>query len=164
MAEEQKAPAEDGGPEEKKARNPLVFVAIGLFLIGAAVTVGVLAFPGHEEPAATSDVPKATSLLPIPQILVNLASGNSDRVLQATMAIEARGESESAITERFNDDLPKIQDLMIKVLSAYSADEIRGATNKDALQQRLIQELNEHLFEDGRVTVSAVYFTEFVVQ
>lgn len=153
-------------PAAGKGKRPIAMIAaIGGFVIVAAGTVGFLMFPkggGHAE--EVHEAPKARSLMPIPQILVNLSENRSQRLLQATMSIEAQADTESEISDRFNADLPKIQDLLIKVLSAYTSEDLEGSINKEAVQARLVRALNDELFAEGSVSVTGVFFTEFVVQ
>lgn len=155
-AEEGEAPA--------KGRSKVAIAAIAVFLIGAAITVGLVVLPKDSAHEKVVEEPKAVTLLPIPQVLVNLAQNDAQRLLQATVSLEAKAKTEMAITDRFNVDLPKVQDLMIRVLSAYSAADLDGGSNKQAVQSRLVNALNEELFSDGVVEVTAVYFTEFVIQ
>lgn len=164
MADAPDTKADEAEPPEKKKSKVVAFAVSAVFLIGSAVTVGMLAFPSDKAQEEEEEEPKVTSVLPIPQILVNLSKSDSQRLLQATMSIEAKAVTEAVITDRLNTDMPKVQDLMIRVLSAYTATDLEGGSKKQAVQVRLINYLNEELFSDGDIEISSVYFTEFVVQ
>lgn len=164
MADAPDTNAGEAEPPEKKKSKIVPMAVAAVFLIGSAVTVGMLAFPSDKAEVEEVEEPKISSVLPIPQILVNLAQSDSQRLLQATMSIEAKAVTEAAITDRLNTDMPKVQDLMIRVLSAYTATDLEGGSKKQAVQARLINYLNEELFSDGDIEISSVYFTEFVVQ
>lgn len=156
-------PAAGGGK-----KGLIAFVAIGLFALVSSVTVGLLAFPdkhkGDEAGKHEEAEVKVTSLLPVPQILVNLRDSNGQRLLQAAVSLELLTPKADTVQAVFNEMLPKIQDQLIKIMSAYSAGDLDGGNRKDALQSRLMKELNENLFAEGEIEVAGVYFTEFVVQ
>ena len=157
---------EEEAPNGGGKKGAIAFVAIGLFCLVSSVTVGLLAFPS-KEPAETQEevsVGEVTTLMPVPQVLVNLRESNGMRLLQASMSLEISGTDEESISSLFNDMLPKIQDKLIKILSAYSAEDLDGGNRKDAIQTRVMQLLNEGLFHERDMEVAGVYFTEFVIQ
>jgi len=56
---------------------------------------------------------------------------------------------------------PLIRDIIIKVLSAKSYEEISTIRGKENLKDEIVTELNK-IFTDGRV--ENIFFTEFVIQ
>ena len=164
MADEEKPAAE---PEAKKSKKGLVAgVAVALFLIVGAVTVGLVGLPGQkqEEVVVPADPVLATVDMPVPQLLVNLADRGAHRLLQSTTTLELSTPDELATSGRFNDLLPRVQDQMIKLMSSYHVEELEGGANKEFLQVRVKDHLNATVFAEDAEKVTQVFFTEFVIQ
>lgn len=179
MAEEKK---EETGTEEsgKKKSNVLLFVIIGVLLL-ILIIGGVVAFllMGNEDAAAAKSAPTAKEasaggssestpsdasltevglMYPLDGFTVNLLSESGRRYLKVEMNLEIEGEELSA---ELDTKKPVLRDIIIRILSSKSLEEISTIKGKEKLKEQIVNELNMHL-KDGKV--KNVYFTDFVVQ
>lgn len=179
MAEEKK---EETGTEEsgKKKSNVLLFVIIGVLLL-ILIIGGVVAFllMGNEDAAAAKSAPAAKEasaggssestpsdasltevglMYPLDGFTVNLLSESGRRYLKVEMNLEIEGEELSA---ELDTKKPVLRDIIIRILSSKSLEEISTIKGKEKLKEQIVNELNMHL-KDGKV--KNVYFTDFVVQ
>ncbi|MDD2838581.1 MAG: flagellar basal body-associated protein FliL [Sulfuricurvum sp.] len=179
MAEEKK---EETGTEEsgKKKSNVLLFVIIGVLLL-ILIIGGVVAFllMGNEDAAAAKSAPAAKEasaggsgestpsdasmtevglMYPLDGFTVNLLSESGRRYLKVEMNLEIEGEELSA---ELDTKKPVLRDIIIRILSSKSLEEISTIKGKEKLKEQIVNELNMHL-KDGKV--KNIYFTDFVVQ
>lgn len=163
--EKKTAPAQPEPAAKSLLGRQLVVAAVGIVLcIGAAVTVGVVAFPDATSEQMTGPPPTERIQFPVPQVLVNLSGGGGRRLLQATLSLDLATADVAKATATFNELLPKVQDQLIKVLSSFTEADLDGRTAKESVQTRIKDHLNRGLFQDAGVVVENIYFTEFVVQ
>ena len=101
---------------------------------------------------------KVGPMVPLDKFIVNLSSDSGSRYLRVSMNLELSSEDMQAEVEK---KTPLIRDIIIKVLSAKSYEEISTIRGKESLKDELVTELNK-IFADGRI--ENVFFTEFVVQ
>jgi len=97
-------------------------------------------------------------MVALDKFIVNLSSDSGSRYLRAALNLELSSEELQAEVEK---KTPLIRDIIIKVLSAKSYEEISTIRGKEALKDEIVSELNK-IFVDGRI--ENVFFTEFVVQ
>ncbi len=151
----------------KAARGGGLLAPLGLaaFSLAAAVIVGVMAFPDSDGGGAQEQAPQRSRIiLPVPQVLVNLSQSERKDLLQATISVELETDDEAEAQGRFNELLPRVQDQLLKILSALKTDDLDGSTSMESLQTRIMDRLNSELFARGDPRVTSVYFTEFVVE
>lgn len=182
MADKEKE--EESTPEggEKKKSNLLLIIIIGvlvlILIIGAVVAFLVM---GNEEPAASGAAPtqKEASanpeggedaslsdssltevglMYPLDGFTVNLLSESGKRYLKVEMNLELDGEE---LSPELDTKKPVFRDVIIRVLSSKSLEEISTIKGKEKLKEQIVSELNMRL-KDGKV--KNVYFTDFVVQ
>lgn len=107
--------------------------------------------------------------------VVNLAEPGGLRYLQTTIVLEfwpsipnyfdmlpeERVLAESSFKAKIDDLRPKIDDVLMTVLSSKSYDEISSVEGKQTLKDELIEAINKIFGYDA---VMNVYFTQFLVQ
>lgn len=90
---------------------------------------------------------------------VNLADRESRHFLRATITLEL---DTSALTKELQKREPQVRDIIISILRAKTAEELKdGNATAQKLKEEIKSRLNSVL-TSGQVT--AVYFTEFIVQ
>lgn len=177
--------AEETAPEEqqeaggKKKSNSLILIIIIVVLIliivvGAAVTFLMM---GDDEAAqaqqnnapqeqvqrmpqrsGTSTLAEIGPMFPLDTFTVNLLSESGRRYLKVEMNLELSGEE---LGVELDNKTAVIRDIIIRLLSSKSLEEISTAKGKEKLKEQIVDQLNMRL-RDGRI--NNVYFTEFVVQ
>lgn len=134
----------------------------------------------HTSPAAHSDYGYGAEeidgiMYPLDSKAVNLAEPGGLRYLQATVVLEFRpptpdyhslaGEEKIKAEEEFKKTIderrPKIDDLIVGILSSKTFKEIATLEGKQKLKEQIKAGVNETL---GYPAVLNVYFTEFIVQ
>lgn len=173
MAEEteEQSTEENGG--EKKSSNLvliIIIVALVLVLLVVGVVVAMLA-GGDETPSNNSSNPSAKEkkvksmnamevgpMFPLDTFTVNLLSDSGRRYLKVQMNLELDDEQLAAELE---SKTAVVRDVVIRMLSSKTLEEISTAKGKDKLKEQITNQLNLRL-RDGNIR--NVYFTEFVVQ
>ena len=112
----------------------------------------------HKSEGRNKDYTHIGPMVPLDKFIVNLSSDSGSRYLRAALNLELSSEELQAEVEK---KTPLIRDIIIKVLSAKSYEEISTIRGKESLKDELVSEINK-VFIDGRV--ENVFFTEFVVQ
>ncbi|NOQ31479.1 MAG: flagellar basal body-associated protein FliL [Helicobacteraceae bacterium] len=191
MAEEEEAEGQEGKEEVKETsgekKSPMMMIIIAvvvvlLILIGAIVFVLMsgdeedLAAPTTVAQQATGTQSKsvvtATSsnmgpaipfsemgaLFPLDSFTINLTSNAGKRYLKIEMSLEL---SDPAVAAELDTRQAAIRDLIIRLLSSKSLEEISTTKGKDKLKGQIIGELNMRL-KDGKI--NNIYFTTFVIQ
>ena len=97
-------------------------------------------------------------MYPLDGFTVNLLSESGRRYLKVEMNLEIEGEELSA---ELDTKKPVLRDIIIRILSSKSLEEISTIKGKEKLKEQIVNELNMHL-KDGKV--KNIYFTDFVVQ
>ena len=108
--------------------------------------------------ARNSDFSKVGPMYALDKFIVNLSSDSGSRYLRTTVNLELSSEEFQAEVDKKK---PLIRDIIIRVLSAKSYEEISTIRGKEALKDEIVTELNK-VFEDGYV--QNIFFTEFVIQ
>lgn len=166
----------EGG--EKKKSNLLLIIIIGvlvlILIIGAVVAFLMM---GNEEPVSTGTAPTQQTnntqqayepvdsslmevgiMYPLDGFTVNLLSESGKRYLKVEMNLELDTDKLSA---EIDTKKPVFRDVIIRILSSKSLEEISTIKGKEKLKEQLVNELNMRL-KDGKI--KNVYFTDFVVQ
>ena len=191
MAEKEKEHHEEGAPEggeKKKSGNMLLIIIIAvLFLI--IIIGGIIAFMmmgSHEEEstaathkeasakgegkAAEGEAPASEGgghgspstevgiMFPLDLFTVNLLSESGRRYLKVEMNLELEGEE---LALELETKKPVLRDIIIRILSSKSLEEISTVKGKETLKEQIVSELNTRV-KDGKI--KNVYFVDFVVQ
>lgn len=168
MAEEDndtEVATESGGGMMKK----LVFVGIGLALVGAGVVAG-MTFLGGDAPAEDEEVVEEadtsgpalyTSLHP--PLVVNFKDSAGDsHFMQVTMEVMARDQN---IINSVREHTPVIRNSLILLYSGVIYDEITTRGGKEKMLADGLAEIQKVMTEQiGEPGVEAVYFTALVIQ
>lgn len=114
---------------------------------------------GEEEAHAGSEGLTEVGLMyPLDIFTVNLLSESGRRYLKVEMNLELEGEE---LSPELDTKKPVFRDIIIRILSSKSLEEISTIKGKEKLKEQIVGELNTRL-KDGKV--KNVYFTDFVVQ
>lgn len=180
--------APEGG-EKKKSGNMLLIIIIAvLFLI--IIIGGIIAFMmmgSHEEESAAATHKEASAkgegkaaegeapaaegggghgspstevgiMFPLDLFTVNLLSESGRRYLKVEMNLELEGEE---LALELETKKPVLRDIIIRILSSKSLEEISTVKGKETLKEQIVSELNTRV-KDGKI--KNVYFVDFVVQ
>jgi len=170
MAEEK----ENKEQEEKKeggGNNLLLIVIIVLLLVllivGGLVAYFLLSGGDEEEQVEPQKVEKKRKvsnmteigpIYPLDGFIVNLLSNNSSRYLKCKIDLELDSPE---LQEEVDKKLPAIRDLIIRILSTKTVEEIQTSKGKEKLKEEIRRKINE-ILTTGEIR--NVYFTEFVIQ
>ena len=161
--------------EEKKegGSSKLLLIVIIVLLLILLIVGGLVAYfllSGDEEqspqqqPQKVEKKKKVENLVeigpiyPLDQFIVNLVSNNSSRYLKCKIDIELDAPE---LQQEVDKKLPAIRDLIIRILSSKTIEEIQTAKGKEKLKEEIKRKINEFL-TNGEI--KHVYFTEFVIQ
>lgn len=97
-------------------------------------------------------------MFPLDQFTVNLLSESGRRYLKCEINLEMGGEE---LSPELEEKKPIFRDIIIRILSSKSLEEISTVKGKEKLKEQIVNELNLRL-KDGKVR--NIYFTDFVVQ
>ena len=89
--------------------------------------------------------------------VVNLRSSGGGRVLR----MEVQVESDKEVAPTLELQTPKLRDTILTAVSDYTFAELEGTDGKTRLRDELLTRVNGAI---APMTVSQVYFTQFVVQ
>ncbi len=186
MAEEttEEVQEESATPEKKSSSSLILIIVIVLLIL--VILVGAVAFilmSGGDDESAVQNAPAAQErqvnqsqrssssnsdsvrpfteiglMFPMDTFTVNLLSESGRRYLKVEMNLEIDGEELAA---ELDNKKAVIRDIIIRLLSSKSLDEISTAKGKDKLKEQITNQLNLRL-RDGHI--NNVYFTEFVIQ
>ncbi len=173
MADE-KEKKEEGG----KKSSGMVLIIVGVLIVLILVIGGLVAFlllSGNDESAEGGATAGTTQqqqpvqrrqlddltigpMFPLEQFIVNLLSDSGRRFLKTTIDLELSDED---LIEELGAKNSRIRDVVIRVLSSKTVEEISTPKGKDKLKKELSNQLNAVLL-DGQIV--RVYFTDFVIQ
>lgn len=172
MAEEtEEQGTEENGTEKKSSNLVLIIVIVALVFVLLVVGVVVAMLAGgdddqpqgnntssKEKPVKQMEAMEVGPMFPLDTFTVNLLSDSGRRYLKVQMNLELDGEELAAELE---SKTAVVRDVVIRMLSSKTLEEISTAKGKDKLKEQIVNQLNLRL-RDGNVR--NVYFTEFVVQ
>ena len=170
MAEEK----ENQEQEEKKegGSNKLLLIVIIVLLLVLLIVGGLVAYfllsGGDEEKQAepqkvekkkkVSNMTEIGPIYPLDRFIVNLLSNNSSRYLKCKIDLELDAPE---LQKEIDKKLPAIRDLIIRILSSKTVEEIQTSQGKEKLKEEIKRKINE-ILTTGEIR--NVYFTEFVIQ
>lgn len=97
-------------------------------------------------------------MFPLDLFTVNLLSESGRRYLKVEMNLELEGEE---LALELETKKPVLRDVIIRILSGKSLEEISTIKGKETLKEEIVNDLNQRI-KDGKI--KNVYFTDFVVQ
>ncbi len=183
MAEEETT--QEAQKEKKSGSLVLIIVIVVLILVILVGAVVAILMMGGEEEAIEPSTPapkersvksnntqRLTSgsqrtsasfseigpMFPLDTFTVNLLSESGRRYLKVQMNLELSGEE---LGVELDTRKAVIRDIIIRLLSSKSLEEISTSKGKEKLKDQIVDQLNMRL-SDGKI--NNVYFTEFVVQ
>jgi len=157
---------------EGGGRKKLMLIgAIALVLLLGAGAAAYFVLAGPDEPPAEGE-PVAEPPEPEgeptyhkldPVFVVNLPPGGRAKMLQVGLQVYTR---DPALVEHLERHEPMLRHHLFDVLSAQRADDLFERSGRERLQAALEDKLREKLREAGvdKPRISAVYFTQFVLQ
>ncbi len=113
---------------------------------------------GTEIPEAEDESDAPPVLMDIDNITVNLADTDQSRFLRTKIKLEVRNEEAQA---KVTENIVKVNDLIITILSSKKFSEIRTPQGKYELKEDLIYRMNRAV---GGKPIKNLYFTDFVSQ
>jgi flagellar FliL protein len=174
MAEEKEN--QETQEEEKKegGSSKLLLIVIIVLLLILLIVGGLVAYfllsgndeeqPQQQEPKKVEKKKKVENMTeigpiyPLDQFIVNLVSNNSSRYLKCKIDLELDSPE---LQQEADKKLPAIRDLIIRILSSKTVEEIQTAKGKEKLKEEIKRKINE-LLSTGEIR--HVYLTEFVIQ
>lgn len=134
--------------------------ALGMFVAGPLLRGEPLPWqqPAPEEEVGQGDLRELGPLLPLEEILVNVAETKGRRYFKASMTLEMEGKDLPKVAE---ERLPVLRGAVIDLLSTKTLDELVEPTARDSLRSEILRTLNAQV-TGGRF--KDLYFTEFLVQ
>ena len=145
----------------------IVILLLVLLIIGGLVAYFLLSGGDEEEQVEPQKVEKKRKvsnmteigpIYPLDGFIVNLLSNNSSRYLKCKIDLEL---DSSELQEEVDKKLPAIRDLIIRILSTKTVEEIQTSKGKEKLKEEIRRKINE-ILTTGEIR--NVYFTEFVIQ
>lgn len=121
-------------------------------------TEGQTADEGGGETHVGEVVTEVGLMFPLDTFTVNLLSESGRRYLKCEINLEIEGEE---LSPELETKKPIFRDIIIRILSSKSLEEISTIKGKEKLKEQIVNDLNMRL-KDGKV--KNVYFTDFVVQ
>ncbi|HEX5329821.1 flagellar basal body-associated protein FliL [Sulfuricurvum sp.] len=97
-------------------------------------------------------------MFPLEPFTVNLLSESGRRYLKCEMNLEMDGKE---LSPELEEKKPVFRDIIIRILSSKSLEEISTSKGKEKLKEEIVRDLNTRL-KDGKI--KNVHFTDFVVQ
>lgn len=149
-------------------KNIIMYVVIGLLLIGVSVTSTMLLLGGKGEGGAAQgegqeEVAKGEALyLPLETMVVNFGGDSPARFLQVDVQVMTR---EKAVKEAIKTHMPVIRNDLLLLLSNQKYEQVSTLKGKEKLREQVLETIRKDLTEQGEPdAVEAVYFTSFVMQ
>lgn len=143
----------------------IIILAVLLVLVGTAFALktyapGLVPFLGGGSGSVSSgsaDGPK--ELFPMEDIIVNLMDPSGKRYLKVAITLEIGNPK---VKEQINARMTQIRDQVILLLSGKTFSDISTPDGKNLLREEIKMACNKAINDPQAVT--AVYFTDFVVQ
>jgi flagellar FliL protein len=172
MAEE-KENQEEKEEKESSGSNKLLLIVIIVLLLVLLIVGGAVAYfllnsdeaqdnpQEHqkiEKKKKVSDMTEIGPIYPLDQFIVNLVSTNANRYLKCKIDLELDAPE---LQQEVDKKLPAVRDLIIRILSSKTVEEIQTAKGKEKLKEEIKRKINQ-ILDSGEIR--NVYFTEFVIQ
>jgi len=159
----------DGAPETAGKSKfslklpPLKFLIIGaaaLALIGAGVGAYLMFFSHKHEAAAETDAAKPAVFVDLPEVLVNLATGNADRTQYLKIKVVLELPNQKMI-DQITPIMPRVMDAFQTYLRELRPSDLDGSAGLYRLKEELTRRVNVSI---APARINAVLFKEIVVQ
>ncbi len=158
-------------PVKKSRKKPILFVSIGLLLLGVG-GMGIWYFMDQSKDApapveGTEQVKKEDAKPPVFIVLdpftVNLqADGAGEQFLQISFTVQVADEKQVDLIKLY---MPQIRSRLLMLLSSKKASELISVEGKKKLSEDIVAQIKLPFTPQGAPQeVSAVFFTSFVVQ
>jgi flagellar FliL protein len=152
----------DGAAPPAKRKLPLKFIAIGIagiVLLGGSYLGYTMLF-GHKEAKTAAAPVKPAVFVDLPEILVNLSSGGSDRTqyLKVKMTLEL---ADQALMQQVQPMMPRVTDTFQTYLRELRPSDLDGSAGLYRLKEELTRRVNATIAPSH---VNAVLFKEIVIQ
>ncbi|NPA11054.1 MAG: flagellar basal body-associated protein FliL [Epsilonproteobacteria bacterium] len=174
MAEEKENQEEAQEEKKEGGSSKLLLIVIVVLLLLLLIIGGLVAYfllsGGEDNPEEqqqqkvekkkkkVSDMTEVGPIYPLDQFIVNLVSNNANRYLKCKIDLELDAPE---LQQEIDKKLPAIRDLIIRILSSKTVEEIQTAKGKEKLKEEIKRKINEMLTTGE---IRHVYFTEFVIQ
>lgn len=164
MADEE---TQEGGTEVPKKSKKMLFIIIGvvgLLVLGGGGFFAYKKFltpppPEKEEIIDESDLPDTPGeMFSMKPFVVNLADPKGKRYLKTKLSLEIESLE---ILEKIQKLEPKLQNIVIMMLTSLSFEEVMTPEGKIRIRDELMERFNQVTRPDK---IKNIYFTEFVVQ
>lgn len=147
----------------------LVVGALVVLIILSAANLYVLLSGERPATGESSDSEPVSALLVDPifvkigPLTVNLRSDRyGERLLYTTLSLRVENEDTKKIINKF---MPEVQSRLLVLLSSYSAEQLTTPEGKQEVARAILEALETPLMNgQPRLSVSAVLFTDFIVQ
>lgn len=170
MANEKEAEELDLGEEKPGKSKLIIIIAIAaVLLIGGGLAAYFLLFSGDDESAegvageaaeetAVAEPAQYQDLDPVFVVTLN----GKPSLLQVGVSVRF---TNSELAEFLTHNDPMIRHNLLNLLSAVDASALSARSEKEALQKKMLDELNRVLTElNAPAQVDALFFTSFVTQ
>ncbi len=166
-----KAEAAPAAEAPKKKGKLLLFIIIGLVLVGGGVG-GWVAFKPKAEGAAAAPEKKVEKGKPLaapiyykydPAFVVNFGGEGSARYLQVMVETMTR---DPAVAEIIKNNEPAVRNDLVLLFSSQDNPTLLSAEGKEKLRQSTLEVIRKVVAAEGgdSKAVENVYFTSFVIQ
>ena len=162
MAEEEEEQQEEEESGGKSNKMMIIIAAVVLIAGGAGAFFAMSGGEEEEEDGEYEEMDDGgdgmlpSAVLPLDTFVVNLQVKGS--FLKVTMQLEF---TEPELPATIEGDIPKLRDVIIRIMSSKGARDILSTEGKELLREEIRDGINETL---GAEDVSQVYFTEFIIQ
>lgn len=118
----------------------------------------VATFASTDQPATSS----VKSVLHLESFVVNLADPGQNAFLRVGIDLGLSGTStKTESSDKDSPAIPQVRDALLSVLTTWRSDALLAPEGKARLKEELLRVLRERV---QHLNVTAVYFTEFLVQ
>jgi flagellar FliL protein len=180
--EEEKTEDEKKGDSGKKSNLMIIIIVAFLVLLLVLGGVVMFIFAGGDdemnnkqnvqtEASANEENPEQPTksyrskssltvgpMFELDTFIVNLLSENGRRYLKVKINLELSDED---LTNELNSKMPVIRDIVIRIASSKTLEEISTEKGKEKFKDQVVSEINFNL-KDGKI--KNVFFTDFVIQ
>ena len=155
--------AADGAKGKQKKKLPLKMIAIGagaLVVVGGGGFAALKMFKSADPAQPAAATIKPAIFVDMPDVLVNLSSGSSDRTqyLKIKIVLEV---ADQAVAQQIQPLMPRVMDTFQTYLRELRASDLDGSVGLFRLREELTRRVNAAL-APGKV--NAVLFKEIVIQ
>jgi flagellar FliL protein len=148
-------------PSSRKLPIKLIVIGVaGLLVLGGGGYFGYSMIFGHHEAKTATPVVKPAVFVDLPEILVNLSSGGSDRTqyLKVKMTLEL---ADQALMQQVQPMMPRVTDTFQTYLRELRPSDLDGSAGLYRLKEELTRRVNATIAPSH---VNAVLFKEIVIQ